>query len=96
MKFMDKVINKATEAGVAVGNKAGELSTKSEIHKHELGIEEDYKKIGEIVYENSYYNGTKEYTEYLESINNHKSEIAKLQEKLNKNEKTATENEQSF
>lgn len=52
MGIMDKLANKVTEAGVAMGNKANEMNLKSEIHKHELEIDKLFKEIGKIVYEN--------------------------------------------
>lgn len=82
MGFIDEVVNKVTEAGVAVGNKAGEISTKSEIHKHELQIDEAYKEIGKIVYSNT----GASYQEQVDSINQHLEAIKELEKKLPKEE----------
>jgi uncharacterized protein Yka (UPF0111/DUF47 family) len=86
MGIMDKLANKVTEAGVAMGNKANEMNLKSEIHKHELEIDKLFKEIGKIVYDNQTSTEVKEYTEQVNKITEHKAEIKKLQQELGTDE----------
>lgn len=86
MGIMDKLANKVTEAGVAMGNKANEMNLKSEIHKHELEIDKLFKEIGKIVYDNQTSIEVKEYTEQVNKITEHKAEIKKLQQELGTDE----------
>ena len=86
MGIMDKLANKVTEAGVAMGNKANEMNLKSEIHKHELEIDKLFKEIGKIVYDNQTGIEVKEYTEQVNKITEHKAEIEKLQQELGTDE----------
>ena len=90
MSLLDKFVNTVTEAGVAVGNKAGEISTKSEIHKHEIAIDEAYKAIGKIVYEK----GTN-YQEQIDSINQHFEAIKELEKKLPKEDTQQDESKET-